>query len=326
MRRLVQILMMGAVGCGSVHGSHAVGEADAGPPTDDAAAAVIDAATIDSNGAPPTDAGCDALATFGARTPLVIGGMTGIVARSPRLSADELTVYFNGHVGTGDENIYVATRPALTAAFGTATLVTEANSTSSDSNPSLSPDGATLWFDSNRAGQGNHIYVATRASPQAAFGTPTLASVNASDATVNSDQPFLTADGKELWFASSRAPNIGNLDIWRAEATATGFAAPVPVTEASSDQVDFNPTPSADRLTLYVSSGRTGTGAKGNNDVWRSHRGSIDDGFPPFTPVLELNTADSDHVSWISADSCRIYGTTVTSTTSTMYVATRTAK
>jgi len=61
---------------------------------------------------------------------------------------------------------------------------------------------------------------------------------------------------------------------------------------------------SVDRLTIYLASNRTGSQGF---DIWRSHRSSIQDGFPTPTKVDELETAGNDFPTWISPDNCRIY-------------------
>jgi hypothetical protein len=62
---------------------------------------------------------------------------------------------------------------------------------------------------------------------------------------------------------------------------------------------------------------------KGQFDIWTSHRNVVDDGFPPPTPVDELNTASSDYVGWLSADNCRIYGVSNAEGPNHFFIATR---
>jgi hypothetical protein len=98
----------------------------------------------------------------------------------------------------------------------------------------------------------------------------------------------------------------------------------VAVAELNSPGDEWVPTVSADRLTVYFSSGRAATGVKGDLDIWASHRNVIDDGFPAPTLVDELNTAGADLASWLSADNCRMYGTSSGGGgTNRIYMATR---
>jgi WD40-like Beta Propeller Repeat len=262
---------------------------------------------------------CDPTAKFG--TPIPVPGLSTIDGGTVRLSADELTIYFSATPG----DLWVAHRSALSEAFEVPTPMIAQNSSSVDIDPAVTPDGLTLWFASNRiVNEGYHLYVATRASMLAEFGTPGLAgTVNAMDTKQIDLQPFVTADGKELWFTSTRLGGLGGNDIWRATWTGSAFAPPVPVPELSSSSDDHLPTLSADRLTVYVTSLRVGAGTKGKLDIWTSHRSTVNDGFPPPTIVDELNTAGDDLASWLSADNCRIYGASNLSGPNRLYVATR---
>lgn len=85
-------------------------------------------------------------------TPAAIPELNGAEAEgNPVLTADKLTVYFDSN-RTGGSEMFVATRTAPTAALGTPAPIAEINSTSSDTDPWLSPDGRTMYFTSNRDG------------------------------------------------------------------------------------------------------------------------------------------------------------------------------
>lgn len=263
---------------------------------------------------------CDPSARFGA--PVQLPGLAMVDGGYPRLSADELTIYFHTY---SPGKLWSAHRSALTEAFGAPALLAAQNSTSDDYDPAESADGLTLWFASFRvANEGEHLYISTRASSLANFGAPGLASrVNAADPTRSDAQPFPTMDGSELWFTSNRAGGLGGSDIWRASWTGSEFATPVNVPELNSSSTEYLPTVSADRLTVYFSSQRAAPGVKGQFDIWTSHRNVVDDGFPPPTLVDELNTTGSDFVGWLSADSCRLYGVSNAEGPNRFFMATR---
>ncbi len=85
-------------------------------------------------------------------TPIAIPELNGAEFEgNPVLDADKLTIYFDSN-RTGESELYVATRTSPTAAFGAPVPITELNSTSSDTDPWLSPDGRTMYFTSNRDG------------------------------------------------------------------------------------------------------------------------------------------------------------------------------
>ena len=307
--RLTCAFLSFIVGCGGVNNSS------------------IDAGTArDTGAAPPVDAAapllCDPGAKFGP--PMPIPGLEAIDAIPARLSPDELTLYSSSSQANSD--IWVAHRSTRTGAFGPPTFLTAENSASSDGNEAVSSDGLTLWFQSNRvANQGYHLYVATRASTLVEFGTPGLAAtVNAADPTQNDGQPFVTADGSELWFSSDRTGGLGSADIWVAKWTGNGFGPPTPVPELNSSVEDWFPTLSADRLTIYFGSLRTGPGTKGSFDIWTSHRSTVNDGFPAPTLVDELNTSSAETPTFLSADNCRLYGGLLNSSGAfRLFVATR---
>lgn len=271
-------------------------------------------------GVPPVDVlrMCNPTAKFG--TPMPIPGLATIDGATVRLSADELTIYFSNSA-----DLLVAHRSAVTEAFGTPTLITAQNSSSSDFDPAVSSDGLTLWFESNRvANEGFHLYVATRASTLAEFGAPGLAAtVNAMDTKQSDAQPFVTVRDNELWFTSTRAGGLGDYDIWHAMQRGGGFATPVIAPELNSSADDYLPMLSADGLTVYLTSTRAAAGTKGGFDVWTSHRSAVNDGFPVPTLVDEINTAGTDYATWLSADNCRMYGASNAGGPYRMFVATR---
>jgi len=86
------------------------------------------------------------------------------------------------------------------------------NSSSTDAGGSVSKDGLSLYFHSNRSGN-NDIYVSQRGDRNAPWGPP----VNLG-ATVNSTagdaEATLSRDEHWLFFNSARDGGFGNLDIW----------------------------------------------------------------------------------------------------------------
>ena len=85
----------------------------------------------------------------------------------PRLTEDELTIIFDSREpivgGVGGRDLYIATRSGIGSVFDNIRNLTEINSTSDDVLPLISPDGLTLYFNSNRDGQ-LELYKAVRVS------------------------------------------------------------------------------------------------------------------------------------------------------------------
>ena len=249
---------------------------------------------------------CEEATPFGA--PAIVPGLASGRWFSPRLSDDELTLYLAGSESGGavPDDLWVASRASRRSSFG-APVKLAISSSSSDLFPTVSGDGRTIVFDSDRGGA-RRLWVATRASSLGEFANPEpLAGVGATGTQDADVDPFLTADGQELWFASTRSPGQGNIDLWRATRSGAGFANPVPEPNLSSSTSDGIPVLSHDRLTIYFQSSRTATGTLGDFDIWRSRRSTLHDGFPVPTPVMELNSTAADWPGWLSPDGCRLY-------------------
>lgn len=89
------------------------------------------------------------------------------------------------------------------------------NTTASDQLPFIAPDNLNLFFGSDRAGGSGltDIYVSTRASATAPWGTPVNLGTNVNSSGVES-APTITADGLNLFFYSDRAGGCGSDDIY----------------------------------------------------------------------------------------------------------------
>lgn len=276
-------------------------------------------AAVTHDGPSTTDAAvvCNPTSAFG--TPALVTSLNTLGDEgAPRFTADELQAVFNRtNAGSSDSDLYTADRASTTAAFGSAGLMTAVSSTSQDYNPTISADGLTLFFDSTRAG--SHIYVSTRSSTVASFGAPSMAAnINSGSADV---QPFLTADGQELWFTSNRPGGLGIYDIYRAAKTGNAFGTPEAVVALNSANDEILPVLSADKLTVYFASDRSG--GIGLTNIWMSHRSTVTDGFPTPTLVTELSSTAIDYPGWISPDNCRFYFASNRGGNYDVYVATR---
>lgn len=279
------------------------------------------ASARDAMPAPDAKPVCD---PDGAFDPPVLqqGFGTGAAEAAARLSPDELTMYFAANYADtlGLFDLYSVSRGRVDEPFGKATNLTVLNSPATDADPSVSGDGLTLVFYSNRVeNQGLRLYVATRSSPLAAFGAPApLGGVAAPTMTNNDFTAFVSADGQELWFSSDRA---GNFDLWRAPRVGTSFANPEAVAALNTGEIEIIPVLSADRLTVYFSTNRANVTQ--GQDIWIAHRTSVTGEFSAPHPVEGVNTMGNDHPSWLSPDNCRLYLNTNLSGTDDLYVATR---
>lgn len=168
--------------------------------------------------------------------------------------------------------------------WSTAMPVTATTTAADESDPSLTPDGLSLYFY-----RGGMLYVVTRESPAASFGSPTLVS-SLSSATRVAFSP----DGLDAYYQNGPS-------IWHARFLDGQFtdASPLPVlgTDVAAPSV------SGDGAELYLSSSES---APTDRDVYRARRlGSTTFATPE--PVAELNTGSYDAFSTIGADDLTIF-------------------
>jgi Tol biopolymer transport system component len=307
--RGVAAAMLVCFGCGEVGGGNKLD-----------AAVVVDTPTIAD--APPTTS-CDPQKSFSAPVPLQ-GFATSKTEGTVRLSADELTLYVTGALETQDHALFTATRNSRVDPFGAPQKLAGAiDSGALDADPTLTSDERTIFFTTARdAAEGWHIYVATRASTLADFGNPSkIANASSSNAADFDFQPFLTADGQELWFVSNRPGGLGIDDIYRSVKTGASFGPATAMAALNSANHEWLPVLSADKLTIYLASNRTGSQGF---DIWWAHRSTVNDGFPAPSLVPGINSASNDQTGWLSPDNCRLYMWSDRDGTGDVYVATRT--
>lgn len=90
------------------------------------------------------------------------------------------------------------------------------NSKAIETASSLSADGNTLFFASNKpGGKGGLDLFMTRKLPDGSWAeSQPINSLNTED---NEDFPYLTDDGKTLYFASNGYPGLGGYDVYKSE-------------------------------------------------------------------------------------------------------------
>ena len=161
------------------------------------------------------------------------------------------------------------------------------NSDKSEGGPTLSGDGLTLVFHSDRdGGTGDKdLWITTRDSPVDSWAKP----INlgpAVNSDVNDSDATLSADGLTLLFNSNRSGGLGQMDLWmstRADKSARWTPAIHLGTIVNSPHGELAPALSADGLTLVFNSDRDGK--LGSTDLWMSTRSS---GAAPWSPALNL--------------------------------------
>ncbi len=115
--------------------------------------------------------------------------------------------------GAGQFDLFQASRPHRNSDFANLVNLRSVNSRHDDRGASLTPDGLTLLFESDRSGGSGKtdIWVGTRATRDVEFGPPHLVSINTPE---TESGPCLSFDGQTLFFHSDRPGGLGKTDIW----------------------------------------------------------------------------------------------------------------
>jgi hypothetical protein len=180
----------------------------------------------------------------------------------------ELFMVTNRTGGLGSYDIWRFDRAAPTLPFNPGTQVAAINSPSDEWSTSLTGDGLSMYFTSNRTGGlgGYDIWAATRPSWTQPFGTPTP--VQALNSTATDRDAWVSLDGLTVFFASNR--NTGNTDYDLFMASRLTPAAPfgnVTVLAAlNSPQDDMTPSFGLYHDEIFFASKRPG--GAGLNDLW----------------------------------------------------------
>jgi hypothetical protein len=111
--------------------------------------------------------------------------------------------------------------------------------------------------------------------------------------------PFLTVDGKRLYFASNRPGGFGKGDIWYVERTDTGWSAAVNIgSPPNSPETETQPTLTADGTLYFVCSMDS---VKWNRGIYRSRM--IDGKYAePEALASSINTEHADIYPFIAPD------------------------
>jgi Tol biopolymer transport system component len=219
----------------------------------------------------------------------------------PSLSQDGLTLLFGAarqnSLGQFDEDIYIATRETTNEPFGPAqSLGPSVNALGfGDYSPELSADGLTLYFSSSRPGGfgAADLYITTRESTDDPWEPPQNLGPNVNSAYFDG-QPSISANGKTLYWDSSRPDGFGDFDIWMATraAVSEAFGPAVNVgSEVNTPGPEFGPAISQNERQLFFSSGRPGN--IGQIDIWVVERSKNRHDVSPWGTPINVETLNS---------------------------------
>ncbi|CAN5915344.1 hypothetical protein BH11MYX3_BH11MYX3_44280 [soil metagenome] len=218
----------------------------------------------------------------------------------PSLTADRLELYFNR-----DQDVYTAMRTTVASAWSAPVRVAELSTPGFETTPEVSGDGLTLYLASALPGDPDlDIYVATRASRGAAWSAPVI--VEALSSKTVDGAAYVSEDGRTAVIGSDRAAGTDH-DLFLSERASPDqpWPAPVQLEALRSPASDWSPALSADKLTLYFVSYRSGGG-----DLYISHRASLDAPFEPPALIDERTTPAAEADPWISPDGHHLVFTT----------------
>jgi peptidoglycan-associated lipoprotein len=204
---------------------------------------------------------------------------TGANERTPALSRDGHYLFFASDRtgGLGGLDIWVSWRAHTNDIFGwepPVNLGTDINSSATDGGPSFFENDDAglplLYMTSSKAGGLGGIDIYVSALVEGVFQPPTAVSeLNTAQFDLT---PNIRFDGLEIVFASDR-PGSGGRDLWSAtRSSASGtWSAPVNLGAVVNSASGENfPSLSADRTSLFFSSGRPG--GFGETDLYVSAR------------------------------------------------------
>ena len=229
-------------------------------------------------------------------------------------SFDGLEMYFGSDRpgGCGKFDLWVLKRASLDDAWGPPeNLGPVVNSSKNDSVVSISADGLTLYFNSDRPGGygGFDIYTTTRTTKNDLWKPPVNMGPKI-NTSAGDGSPWVSANGLELYFASWRLGGFGGGDIFVTKrATGNGpWGDPAnlsPMVNSGYDEDTASLSP--DGLLLIISSGSR-PGGYGGGDVWMTRRATLSD---PWQAAVNLgpiiNTDTDDGSPRISPDGRMLY-------------------
>lgn len=164
--------------------------------------------------------------------------------------------------------------------------------------PSLSADASTLYVAVVVPGFNEQIVVSTRPDRGNTFGLANVVPAPVSQSVEGT--PHISIDNLSLYFFSERAGSGGEArDLYvatRSDPDGT-FDTAFPLATLNSSSLDHLPWVSADELTLYFTSRRSG-----NLDIWRTTRGSLAQAFGAPAAVTELNSGADDNGATFTQD------------------------
>lgn len=176
--------------------------------------------------------------------------------------------------------------------------------------PSISSDGLSLYFASNRLGGSgdSDIWVTTRPTGDDDWGEPVNLGRTV-NSTAKEENPFISADGLELYFASNRKGGYGGHDIWvtRRQTMGDSWGRPTNLGPTiNTGMMDISPCVAADGLSLYLACYQRDR--EGCYDLFMTERATTEDSWnEPVRLGPNVNFSYNDVVPSISANGLTLF-------------------
>jgi Tol biopolymer transport system component len=214
----------------------------------------------------------------------------------PALTGDLTQLYFDSRRdgGSGREDLWHSTRASASDAWATPAPVAELNTSGRETGIALAADGLTVWFSSDRSGGagGLDVYVATRATPSAAFEPATRVE---SLSSKGDDQISFVDPSQTTAFMARRDGEDDDYDLYivRRATQLEPWSAATPLTALNTDEgeSDAFSVEGGARL-LFTRAG----------DLYLAERGASPDEYAQAVPLTSVNSEQDDRDPWASED------------------------
>ena len=235
----------------------------------------------------------------------------GFLDGCPFIAPDDRTFFMasNRPGGFGGIDIWIATRPSPDAPWGAPVNAgAPINSEYNDFCPTMSRDGHTFFFVSNRPGHcgGDDLFMARRRpggwSEAENLGCDVHGGPNSAAHEAGPFPIHEPTSGPSLYFSSTRS---GNSDLFRTVSHGGSFGFASPIDELNTALTDGQPNLSRDGLEIYFFSNRPGSAG---NDIYVATRPTAQDPWsPPQNLGPDVNSEYSETRPSLSWDGTTLY-------------------